>query len=370
LTLATGALFHLNNATAQTFAINGVWYGHGCEMSQDCTNGTVGILGGVSILTLDSWKFTITGSQSSGTVLLSNNGNNECRVRFNNLTISLSNSNAQITFGNGDVELYGGSVIGAGVGSNTAGIMQPSSQYVGHILLEGMDFTAIGAHPLMTANYYASGHRWTFSRCKFTSGGSILNAAGVGNIGWGTGIVDVIGTDFGGAGTNYKIHREHGCGTIDHELTKIKTSGASDGTTGISHKMVTNANGKWHAPLEGFDIATWNDNSGGSKTATIEFLTDSLTALNNDDIWMELGYLPNSGDTQGSLVNDSISNILASNAAQPISTASWTTTGITNVMKQKLQVTFTPGQKGVVRARVLLAKASTTVYVDPVLSIA
>jgi hypothetical protein len=102
----------------------------------------------------------------------------------------------------------------------------------------------------------------------------------------------------------------------------------------------------------------------------VEILTDSVTALNNDDIWMELEYLPNSSDTQGSLVNDSKSNILAANAAQPTSTATWTTTGITNVMKQKLQITFTPGQKGAVRARVFLAKASTTVYVDPVVSIA
>lgn len=34
-------------------------------------------------------------------------------------------------------------------------------------------------------------------------------------------------------------------------------------------------------------------------------------------------------------------------------------------MKQSLAVTFTPQEKGIIRAKVCLAKASTTMYFDP-----
>jgi hypothetical protein len=135
--------------------------------------------------------------------------------------------------------------------------------------------------------------------------------------------------------------------------------------------MATNStNSSWTHPLESFPIVAWNDNSGSSKTATVEILTDSASALNNDDVWLEIEYLGDSGSPLASFANNSKASIVASNAAQTSSSATWTTTGITNVMKQKLQITFTPQQKGVVKAVVKLAKASCTVYVDPVLSIA
>lgn len=370
LSVATGALFHLNSATAQTFAINGYWYGYGCTMSQDCTNGTTSVGLGGGALVLDNWGLTIpSAATSTAIILLGATASGLCRVKLNNCTLNLSDTNAIITVGDGQIELYGGSLAGSGVGTSTAGYIQPSAYYSGSALFDGFDFSAVGAHKVMSSNYYASSIKWTFTRCKFASGGSVLASASATSIGWGTGSVDEIGCDYG-AGTNYKIHREHGCGTIDQDIVRVRSGGASDGTTPIAWKAVSNANAAWHAPLEVFPIATWNDNSGTSKTATVEILTDSLTALNNDDIWLELEYLADSGDTLAGIANDTKSNVLASNAAQPTSTASWTTTGITNVMTQKLQVTFTPQQKGAVTAKVYIGKASATVYIDPVLSIA
>jgi hypothetical protein len=38
-------------------------------------------------------------------------------------------------------------------------------------------------------------------------------------------------------------------------------------------------------------------------------------------------------------------------------------------VKQKLSVSFTPQMKGVVKARIYVARASTTVYIDPLITI-
>ncbi len=376
LSVTTGALLHLLNATAQSYSINGYWYCYGIEIQNDCSNGALGCFSSSSTVkaigcVFEQCKFTIPAGGTSTAAITFGNASStvQSRIKLIACTLTLQASANLISLSAGKFEMVGGSLIGAGVGSSSSGYMQPSSSVpFGIYNFDGVDFSAVGAHQLMTGSYYAGSMNITFTRCKFASSGSVLTTTSAANIGSAANIVDVINCDFG-AGTNYKFHREHGIGTIDQETTHVMTGGASDGTQSVAHKMITNANGTWHTPLEGFDLIAWND-STSSKTATIEFLTDSASALNNDDIWMELEYLANSGDTQATTANDTKSNILASNAAQPTSTATWATSGISNIMKQKLQITFTAGQKGPVRARVFLAKLSTTVYVDPLLSIA
>jgi hypothetical protein len=43
----------------------------------------------------------------------------------------------------------------------------------------------------------------------------------------------------------------------------------------------------------------------------------------------------------------------------------WTTTGLSSPVKQKMESTFTPQEKGTYIARVCLGRASTTLYVCP-----
>jgi hypothetical protein len=232
--------------------------------------------------------------------------------------------------------------------------------------MEGLDLSGLGANSIFSSTLGGVGtNRIQIKNCKL--GASTVLSAST-NQGTAAPTIDMINSDSGGTNYKYKAYRPGG--TIDHELTKIMTGGASDGTTGISWKMATNANMGYPFALESPEISTWNDNSGSSKTATVEILTDSVTALNNDDIWIELKYLKNSGDPTAGFVSNSKSDVLVANAAQPTSSVTWTTTGITNVMKQYLQVAFTPGQKGPVTAVVKLAKASKTVYVNPVMAIA
>lgn len=169
---------------------------------------------------------------------------------------------------------------------------------------------------------------------------------------------------------NYMLWIEDLAGTIKSETTLVMTNGASDGVTPFSWKMTSNANAEpLVTHLVSDEMVIWSDAVGGSptiqKTITVNILHDSATNLTDDEVWLEVSYLSATNSPLGSVITDRKTDILATAADQNSSSEAWTTTGMTNPNKQKLSVTVTPGQKGFYVCKVVLAKASKTIYVDP-----
>jgi hypothetical protein len=155
---------------------------------------------------------------------------------------------------------------------------------------------------------------------------------------------------------------------VTTERTITLSGGATDDVGVFSHKLVSGTNvDKMVNPLLGFWMDVENTAVGSSKTATVEIIS-SLT-LNDDDISLLLEYQGTSGSSLASFANTLPANVLTTNAAVTASTATWNSSPATPVA-QKLQVTFTPQVAGRVRGLVRLGKASTTVYVNPVVTIA
>lgn len=169
--------------------------------------------------------------------------------------------------------------------------------------------------------------------------------------------------------TSYRLAEYKYAGTNLSETTLVRTGGASDGTTTISWKMTSSAKPFFYYTLDTPWISQWQDTTGSAKTATIEILHDSVTALTDADIYVELEYFA-STNPGTSFVKSRATSVLSTPVAHTTSTATWTTTGMANPNKQYLQVSFTPGMKGPVRAKVHLIKASYTVYIDPLITIA
>jgi hypothetical protein len=243
--------------------------------------------------------------------------------------------------------------------------------------IENIDFsnltTGVGTGIFDNLNFLGAPHKILMRDCKFPSSFNYTNGAGSIDRA-GAAILDIINCDSGS--TNYRFHREHPHGTLDEETTLILNSGgATDGTTPISWKMASRAanlsNLGWPYALASFPILFWNDNSGSSKTATVEILFDSASNLNNDDIWLDLNYPAGSSDTLGGKVTTTKSSILASNAALDAGTGTgnWTTTGMSNPNSRKLDIAFTPGKKGWIRGVVKIGKAAQTVYVNPIIKV-
>lgn len=176
-------------------------------------------------------------------------------------------------------------------------------------------------------------------------------------------IIEVIGCN---SGSQIQRNERHGyLGVMTTETTIVRTGGATDGTTPYSWKMVIAASTRRQLALQSFEGIIWNDAVGSSKTLTVHVLTDNVT-LKDDECWLEADYMDSSSYPTTSLASDEAATLLTAGANQDSdSGTAWTTTGLTTPNKQKLEVTFTPQNKGWVRWRVFCAKSSTTVYVCP-----
>jgi hypothetical protein len=167
-------------------------------------------------------------------------------------------------------------------------------------------------------------------------------------------------------GTNVLNERYTAAGAVTTDRSTTLSGGAQDDVGSYSLKLVSSSRSDIASfPLDSFWLDVQNTATGSSKTATVEII--SSASLNDTDIKLLLEYM----DSSGSPVTDfleSLSSILAVASALPSSSATWNSPPGTP-QKQKLEVTFTPQRAGRVRGLVRLGKVSTTVWVNPQITI-
>lgn len=166
-----------------------------------------------------------------------------------------------------------------------------------------------------------------------------------------------------GATGNYTVHSQRFAGLLTEETVIVRTGGASNGTTSISWKIVTTANCTYSVPFECPPIAIWVDTTGSAVTATVEGIGAALPT--DAEVWLEVEYLGDASSPQGSFVNDGKADLLATAANQTSSSETWG--GSTAAFK--LECTFTAQQAGWIYARVKVGKASSTFYIDPMVTL-
>lgn len=176
--------------------------------------------------------------------------------------------------------------------------------------------------------------------------------------------------------TNYRIWIEDAYAALVQDTSVYNDAGAMDGTTRLSWKIASTSrcnfgSGRFPSP----EIVRWNETTGSAITATVEIVHDGASAATDGEIWLEVMYLGTSGVPLGAWISDAKADILASATAQATSSATWTgdtgtgPNGSSTWNTLKLACAFTPQEKGFLHARVVVAKASWTVYVDPLLTV-
>lgn len=224
-----------------------------------------------------------------------------------------------------------------------------------NITCEAVDFSALSAKTIF-ANSNANSTRGILKDCKLPASVTIA-AAQLG--GYGIGRYDLIRCD--SSGTNYRQERHDTIGDLTTETTIVRTGGATDGTTPIAHKIVTNANAKPITPFESIPITFWND-STLALTLSVFGIWGGGAVPNNDDIWIDVEYPGDASSGQGAFLSGTKANNLATGAAQTTDASTWG--GSTTAFKM-VSGSFTPAQKGPITIYVRAAKASTIFYIDP-----
>ncbi len=342
------------------------------------TMSTCAYIDGVTLTTVGNLFITFNPSNSYNyykncALVLTNAGAATIQNDGTNGAVTLDNTT--MTFSNAAQSLSTTSLTSSGIfeWKNTASAILGTvpttfigNQVAGFYYFHGVDLSALGSNTLFAISAQP-GYRILLANCKL--GSSFVLASGTGAQPQGP-IIEVVNCD--SANTNYRNERYMRGGTLTTETTITLTGGATDGTQGISHKMVTNANANATIQqLDSFPIVSdflYANPSviGNLKTATIEIISSG--SLNNNDIWLDLEY-PNSSTTPlAALVSSNIATPLTTAAAVTTSTATWNSSPATPT-KQKLQVTFTPQKIGMLTAWVRVAKATTTVYINPQISV-
>lgn len=356
--LATTAT--VSTTGASNLTITGVAYVYGITFSCGTTSSATSLVlakndGNYQIHS--DCNFIVTSTFTSSNISVgSNEVGFESSVVWNNCGVKFANASQTIKPLHCRFVWSGGSLLSGGT---TPTILITSQNDQLDVLVEGVDLSNGSAAMNLFSPGASSAGKAIFRNCK-------LPASWTGNIGTPTAFntrIEMYNCD--SADTNYRLWVEDYSGSIKSETTIIRTGGASDGTTGLSWKMASGANAEYPLiVLSSPEIVVWNDTTGSSKTVTVEVVTDNVT-LTDAECWIEVQYLGTSGFPRGEFISDAKADVLATAANQTTSSETWTTTGLTTPVKQKLSVTFTPQEKGFFHVVVKLAKASTTVYVCP-----
>jgi hypothetical protein len=238
----------------------------------------------------------------------------------------------------------------------------------GTYVIADVDLSQAGAGATATSLFDLSEnhiHNALFTRCKLPSAAGFVKYTGT--------LTKYLGSlvrfhHCSSGNDTYSFHEKSMAGTTDHELTVIRTGGANDGTTGLAWKLISSAKVKdnTHFAMESPPINTWTE-STTEKTFTVEGVYDGATNLENDEVWMEFEYPANGTDGLGARASTK-SPHLTTPTDLTVSTQTWGDGALANPNKFKFAVTVTPGKKGPITARIYLAKASTTIYIDPLIT--
>lgn len=255
------------------------------------------------------------GGTSGGNISASNSAGG--KTIWDNTTIQVASAGSSIT-GQTTSSFLWRNTLSAITGATLPTTLFAASQNLAKIVVDGVDLSALGSGKTLVGALSSTAGDVTFIDC--TIGASVTVAANAGNIA--SGRVSLIRCDSGG--TNYRHETYPFEGTQTVETTIIRTGGASDGTTGISWKIVTTANVAWFHPFESFQIGEWNSVTGTNRVCTVHGIWNAAALPNNDDIWLDVEYLGSSGSPRASFGSGTKANILASGVAQTAdSTSAW-----------------------------------------------
>jgi len=189
------------------------------------------------------------------------------------------------------------------------------------VLVEGSDFTAVPNTQYLIgvqAGEAPSG-MWTFKDCVLSSGMAIYLG---GQPAWDDPTVDLNRIDSGGAVYRNERYRIEAVETTSTQV--VRTGGAVDGTTAVSHRVVTtaNANNRWRI-FNAIPFAIWNAVTGANRNVTFYGIANDSRVPNNDEVWFDVEYPGSSSTPQGSYARGSKANVLATAAALTADTSAW-----------------------------------------------
>lgn len=241
-----------------------------------------------------------------------------------------------------------------------------SPSQLGDLTLDSVDFTGLPSGHALLASGSNPGNRW-INNCKMPAGTSIVPVSGATfeNYYWSR-------SDPAG-GTVNNFGKSSNSGAENNNTSIFRAGGAADFSGNGFSKQLASAAGIVFGTTQLISLPMSQVNllTGSSRTVTVYGIFDSASLPNNTDIWIEVTYPKDSGDTLGGFATSYPSqySLLNQGAGSALASDSSTWNGIGGFSnpggsKFKMTASFTPQLPGPITVRVCVAKPSTTYYVD------
>lgn len=319
-----------------------------------------------SEITFDDCQINFPGGATAGTIVVSGGSGLIARVTLINTPIKFTGTTAsQINLSDCTfIWKNTPNAIPTGSQAAIANLFVTSTNRPCLVLCEGVDFVggvgiASGKNLVGTC---ANGSYFQFINCKIASGVLFVRPTAPGTI------IDLI--DCGSGATNYHTQRITYQGDLNDDTTVYNT--ATDGTTPISWKIVTQSTARPQSPFE--CIAIVRKVAAGTYASSYVDVTSATGSLTTTDVWVEVQYLG------ANYALSSFATSFGAGGSAPIpQIPSGTTPGALNtggsawvaplggspVNYRLLIPSFTTAVDGEVAFIVKFGKASLTAYVDP-----
>jgi hypothetical protein len=310
---------------------------------------------------LEKCTFNCKSTNSGGGVIVGNNSIGTASgpwVQLIDCNYSFGAVGQGIRAQTGRLEIIGGSLTGSVFPTAVFAAVSGVTTHKSVAIVDSLDMSAMPTDRNL-ANLVYGQCTYEFRNCKLPSGWTgVLSTTAP----YPGGKISMVNSTDGT--TTWHFWTQECAGTNKSDTAVYKTGGYSLDGTAMSVKMDSTADAEYPTViLESFEMPYEITDINISKTLTIDVITDNVT-LTNEDCWIDVRYVGASAPLQ-TTISSGKSSVLASATNLTASTASWTSTGITTPVKQKVSVTFTPTQKGWVYIKLKLAKASTTLRYCP-----
>ena len=363
--LSTGATITSSSGTGITLA--GSFYMRGVSFLAGTNNSSAAsiTIGSNTMNIFDTCNFTLNNTAASSNIIIANSASNttycewrNCSVKFGNAAQGITTLNATFVWKNSTALLGGSSVPSTLIIPNTVG--------GGHLTVcEAIDFNGMTSGVISSPSASSNPALCVLIDCKLNAG-TTIGATPANPAGWNTDAVSCDSTT-----TYQRSERYRYQATETTETTITRVGGASDpaGRT-QSRKIVTTSNSSWFNPYTMETLAIWNNTTTQDVTVTVEGTINAAAVPKNDDIWMELTYFGSALTPIGTLdTTNTKTTILAANGNQTTSSSSWNGGGSgAGWSPFKMVVTLSsprPAVAGYIYVRIKVAKAGTTYYIDP-----
>lgn len=358
-------------AGSVAFNINGNAYVYGIEFfgaTNNSSSATIGINNNAtaSTFTFEACKFRLRTANASTQIIIGVSGNSSSvnlATEFRGCEFGFAATGQTIQLRSGRHRFIEPALYTSGTAPTS--LFSSNSNTYADVQVEGGDLSGLAWTNLISPS--TSGRvGMTFSRTKLRASYTAINASTASPQ-----VCEVLLLDCANGDVHTDFAYANCLGTLVSD-TGIKTSAGSP-DPGASWKIVTTANASFGNPFIGPWIDRYNDTLSAI-TPRIEILRDgSTTAFTDAQVWGEFTAKVTTGSVGATLYSDRqalgdyAAGTAASSQAAGAGLSSWTgESGTAWSGKVETTASITPAEVGAVRGRVVVAAASATVYVEPV----